>query len=236
MPARRTTTLLLACGTVAGPLFVTVALVQAATRSGYDLRRHPFSLLSLGDLGWIQISNFVLCGLLFVACAAGMRRVLRHRPAGTWGPLLTALFGIGSIGGGVFVADPALGFPAGAAPTGSGGATWHGAAHGFAFMVGMAALVAAFFTMARGFAAIGDRHWSWGSTGAGATFVALTAVGTGLGDWRLVALAVAAGWGWVSLVAVRLRSEIVATDPAIPAGPPLLTGDRHPTQQSTSQD
>jgi hypothetical protein len=212
------TTFLLACGTVAGPLFVAVALAQAGTRAAYDLRRHPFSLLSLGDLGWIQITNFVLCGALFVAFAAGMRRVLRKRPAGTWGPLLTALFGIGSIGGGVFVADPALGFPAGAAPTGSGAATWHGTAHGFAFMVGMAALVAAFFTMARGFAAIGDRAWSRGSTGAGAAFVALAVTGTGLGDWRLVALAVAVGWGWVSMVALRLRSEVNDTATAIPPG------------------
>ncbi|GAB3837173.1 DUF998 domain-containing protein [Dactylosporangium cerinum] len=200
------TTVLLACGTVAGPLFVAVALVQAAARPGFDLRRHPFSLLSLGTAGWIQIVNFVLCGALFVACAAGMRRVLRHRPAGTWGPLLTALFGLGSIGGGVFVADPALGFPAGAAPTGAAAATWHGTAHGFAFMVGMTALVAAFFTMAYGFAAAGDRRWSRGSLAAGIAFVALAAAGTGIGDWRLVALAVAIGWGWVSLVAVRLRA------------------------------
>jgi hypothetical protein len=215
MPVPRTA-FLLACGSVAGPLFVAVALVQSVTRSGYDLRRHPFSLLSLGDLGWIQIANFVLCGALFVACAVGMRRVMRKRPAGTWAPLLTALFGVGLIGGGVFVADPALGFPAGAASTGSGAATWHGAAHGVAFMVGMTALVALFFTMARGFAAAGDRRWSRGSIGAGCAFVALVVAGTGLADWRLVAVAVAVGWGWVSLVAGRLRSEVAVHDAVDP--------------------
>ena len=40
---------LLACGIVAGPLFLVVALVQALTRDGFDLSRHPISLLSLGS-------------------------------------------------------------------------------------------------------------------------------------------------------------------------------------------
>ena len=53
-----------------------VVPTATATRDGFDLARHPLSLLSLGDLGWIQIANFVLSGLLFLACAAGMRRVM----------------------------------------------------------------------------------------------------------------------------------------------------------------
>jgi Protein of unknown function (DUF998) len=73
---------LLACGVVAGPLFVAVGLLQMLTREGFDPTRHPLSLLSLGDLGWVQITNFVLNGLLFVAAAVGMRRVLRPGRAG----------------------------------------------------------------------------------------------------------------------------------------------------------
>jgi len=38
---------------------------------------HPVSVLSNGDLGWIQIASFVTNGLLFAACAVGMRRALR---------------------------------------------------------------------------------------------------------------------------------------------------------------
>ena len=49
---------LLACGIAAGPLFLTVGLTQAFLRDGFDLSRHPLSLLSLGDLGWVQIANF----------------------------------------------------------------------------------------------------------------------------------------------------------------------------------
>jgi hypothetical protein len=109
------TNALLAAGIVAGPLFVGVAVVQALTRAGFDPQRHPASLLSVGELGWIQIANFVVAGLLFVACAVGMRRALRLRAGrgATWGPRLIGTFGVSLIAGGMFVADPGLGFPPG---------------------------------------------------------------------------------------------------------------------------
>jgi hypothetical protein len=202
-----TTRALLSCGVLAGPLFVVVALAQAYTRAGFDLRRHPFSLLSLGDFGWLQITNFVVSGLLFTACAVGMRRVLRGRRGGTWGPLLIGAFGVGQIGGGVFVADPALGFPAG---TGDGvpeSITWHSALHGVAFAVGMCAIIAAFAVFTRAFAGMGEPSWSRYSLATGIAFVALGGLGTGIGDWRLVAGAVILGWSWAALVAHRLRSR-----------------------------
>jgi hypothetical protein len=71
---------LLACGVVAGPLYIVVGVIQMLIRPGFDIRRHELSLMSNGDLGWIQISNLVLTGLLSIACAAGMRRVLKSRP------------------------------------------------------------------------------------------------------------------------------------------------------------
>jgi hypothetical protein len=87
---------LLACGVVAGPLFVAGSLVQAFTREGYDLGRHPISLLSLGDLGWLQVTNFVVTGALYVACAVGLRRALQSGPGGTWGPRLVGALGSAS--------------------------------------------------------------------------------------------------------------------------------------------
>src|SRR2546423_12738794 len=88
------TRLLLAGGVVAGPLFMGVSLVQAFARPGFDLRRHAISMLSLGDLGWIQTSNFVATGLLVLALAAGVRRALHPGRAGTWGPLLLGAYGV----------------------------------------------------------------------------------------------------------------------------------------------
>lgn len=80
--ADRTRTLL-ACGVLAGPLFLSTVLAQALTRDGFDARRHPLSLLSLGDLGWIQIANFIIVGILATTSAVGMRRMLRDGRAGT---------------------------------------------------------------------------------------------------------------------------------------------------------
>src|SRR6266498_3659212 len=79
---------LLGWGVVAGPLYVAVWLAQALTRDGFDLRRHPASVLSNGDLGWIQITNFLVTGLLTVAFAVGMRRTLVGGLGGIWGPRL----------------------------------------------------------------------------------------------------------------------------------------------------
>jgi hypothetical protein len=80
--------LLLAGGFVGGALFIVVSLAQALTPSGYEFSEHPLSLLSLGDLGWLQVSNFMLAGVLFLGFAAGMRRVLDRDRGGTWGPRL----------------------------------------------------------------------------------------------------------------------------------------------------
>jgi len=55
-------TTLLACGTAAGPIYVGLGLLQIAIRPGFDITRHALSLLSNGDLGWIQISNFLITG------------------------------------------------------------------------------------------------------------------------------------------------------------------------------
>ena len=95
--ASRLTRALLACGVLAGSLFMTVTLVQAFTRPGFDVLRDPISLLSLGNLGWVQITDFVGSGVLFVALAIGVWRVLHPGPAGTWGPLLLAGFGLGLV-------------------------------------------------------------------------------------------------------------------------------------------
>jgi len=86
--ANRLTENLLRCGIAAGPLYVIVGLAQVATREGFDVRRHALSLLSNGDLGWIQILNFLASGFLVIAGAKGLRKVLRGSRGGTWAPLL----------------------------------------------------------------------------------------------------------------------------------------------------
>lgn len=163
---------LLACGVVAGPLFLAVALLQAFTRGGFDLRRHPISLLSLGDLGWIQSANFVVSGALYVACAVGVRRTLRNGRSGTWGPVLIGALGVGMIIAGVFVTDAGAGFPPGAPPGAPPEISWHGMLHSVGGLLSLSMMVAC-LVFARRFAALGQRGWVAACVG---TLVAVVAV------------------------------------------------------------
>jgi hypothetical membrane protein len=195
---------LLACGVVAGPLFLAVALLQALTRDGFDLGRHPLSLLSLGELGWIQIANFVVAGLLSVAFAVGLRRVLHPGRGSTWGPLLVGAYGVGLIGGGVFIADAGAGFPPGAPAGAPEQLSWHGIVHDAAHLLAFLSLLAACFVLARRFAALGQRGWATYCVATGVALLGLMAWPDR--DTLLVQLAVAIvlGWAWLSVLAARL--------------------------------
>ncbi|MEV0146464.1 MULTISPECIES: DUF998 domain-containing protein [unclassified Nonomuraea] len=111
----RSTRAPLTCGIVAGPLYIVVVVPQMLTRDGFDISRHPASMPGDGDQGWIQIAGFVAGGLLFVACAIGLHRVLGPAagPGGTGGPRLIGVLGAGMLGAAAFSADPADGFPPG---------------------------------------------------------------------------------------------------------------------------
>ncbi|MBM0229515.1 DUF998 domain-containing protein [Micromonospora sp. ATA51] len=114
-------------------------MVQGLTRDGFDFRRHPVSVLSNGDLGWVQITTFLASGLLVLGAAAGLGR----RDTGArWLPRLLALYGIGLVLAGIFRADPADGFPAGT-PGGPGQISWHGGLHFLAAAIGFVALIVA---------------------------------------------------------------------------------------------
>jgi hypothetical protein len=199
---------LLAGGAIAGPLFIATAIVQAVTRVGFDPRRHPISLLSLGDWGWVQILNFVITGLLFIACAVGMRRALHPGRAGVWGPWLVGAFGVSLVAGGVFVADPALGFPPGTPEGMPAQFSWHGIAHAIAPMVGFLSLIVACFVLARRYAGLNQRGWAVTSTTIGAIVLFLSILpDTGTGFVPLLAATVL-GFGWASAMAAHLRASL----------------------------
>jgi uncharacterized protein DUF998 len=195
-PATRVTKSLLGYGVLAGPFYVVVSLAQAFTRDGFDLTRHPWSLLTNGPGGWIQIANLVLSGLMVIAAAAGMRRMGMK-----WGPLLLAGYGIGLIGAGVFTADPADGFPAGT-PTGPAtDVTWHGTLHFVSGGIGFLCLIAACFVLARRLLPLFSRI-----TGV-VFFLAFAGIASGGGNVAVnlgFTAAVILASVWLSVVSVRL--------------------------------
>ncbi|MCR8643792.1 DUF998 domain-containing protein [Paenibacillus sp. N1-5-1-14] len=64
--------LLLIGGILSAPLFFLITIAQVFTRTGFDIRIHAISSLTLGDLGWIQSANFIITGLLAVFAAIGI--------------------------------------------------------------------------------------------------------------------------------------------------------------------
>ena len=195
---------LLACGVVAGPLYVITALIQGLTRPGFNLLHHDVSLLSNGDLGWIQIANFLVTGLLVIAGAFGMRRELNGSRGGTWGPLLIGIYGLGLIGAGIFVADPMNGFPPGT-PGNAHSISMYGLMHLVTAVIGFIALIAACFVFARRFISLGQRGWAAYSNATGLIFFAAFAgVASGssqalvvIGFWIGVVLA----FTWIAVMA-----------------------------------
>lgn len=161
---------LLVSGVLAAVLFPLVVLVQAFTREGFDLAVHPLSLLSLGELGWIQVTNFITSGILLVAFAVGLRRVLLSSPGGRWGPRLLGFYGVVLVAAGVFTTDPMYGFPPGAPEGLPGTLSWHAILHQLTFMFAFLGLIIALFVFARLFAA--TRHWGF------ATYCVVTGLAT----------------------------------------------------------
>ncbi len=200
---------LLLAGVVSGPLFYVLAIVQMFIRPGFDIRRHAISVLSLGDLGWIQIANFIITGLLAILCAVGLRQVLRGGKGGTWGPLLIGAYGVGMVIGGIFHPDPGLGFPPGA-PAGMPTTMSAGAAvHSIGFYLAFLSLVIACFVFARAFISVGQPEWAFYCAASGVLapiFIVLGSTNLSLVG-VLFAIAGAIAFGWVSVVAAHFMSE-----------------------------
>ncbi|MER5620260.1 DUF998 domain-containing protein [Streptosporangium sp. NPDC002544] len=206
-PATRT---LLACSVAAAALFTVVSLAQAFTREGFDLTRHPLSMLSTGDLGWLQIANFLVSGALTIAGAIGLRRVLHGTPGGTWAPRLILVNGVATAAAGVFVMDPGDGFPAGT-PLGQTG-TLSGSAlmHLVAGSIAFTALIAACFVLGRHFSRAGRPGFAAASRLSGLVFALADVWAMSGGQAGSLTLAVGAitAMVWAAVVAADQRAAL----------------------------
>jgi hypothetical protein len=206
------TRLLLACGTIAGPIYIVVGLVQILTREGFDMTRHPLSLMSTGDLGWIQITNFILTGAFVVLGAMGLGRAAQADKRWKRAAVFIGLYGVGVIGGGLFVTDPSLGFPPGTPDIYPETISWHGLLHFIFGQLGFLALIIASFLFARHFAVAGLHGWAAYSAFTGSFFLfAIAASIAAMGaPWTMIALyvAVALAWAWLSAVTARTAATL----------------------------
>jgi uncharacterized protein DUF998 len=214
----------LVAGVVTPVVFVAVLLIDGLTRPGYNSWRDMGSLLSTGPGGWVQIANFLVCGLLIMVSAAGLAR---SHPPTAWGPRLIGIFGLSLVIAAAFTADPANGYPPGT-PAAGGPPTWHGTIHDLNAFLAFGSITAAAFVFGRAFAS--DPHTrAWArysyltATASLVLFAAsLTAAAAGQNHlWHnapgglLQRLTIIVAWGWLSLLSLRaLRS---------PARAPLVT-------------
>jgi hypothetical membrane protein len=205
MPVKITRSLL-GYGVLAGPFYVIVVAAQAATRAGFDPTRHPASVLANGPLGWIQITNFLLTGVMTIAAGVGVYRAIGDGGA-RWAGVLIAGYGIGLIAAGIFRADPMSGFPPGT-PNDRELVSWHGMLHLLSAVVAFTCLVAACFVFTVWFARTHERGWAWFSGLAGglfaATFVVLPSGWGGAASLLAFTAAVVLVWAWLAAVSVRL--------------------------------
>ncbi|HEX4716602.1 MAG TPA: DUF998 domain-containing protein [Ktedonobacteraceae bacterium] len=205
------TQLLLACGAIGALLNIVVLLILGATRPGYNAWQIPDSSLELGEGGWIQITNYIVSGVLLLGFAIGLRRVLRTGRGSTWGPILLGIYGLSFIGAGIFVTDPVLGYPPGASST----LTIHGILHDVFGQLQFISLSVACFVLARREAADpAGRGWAWYSVATGLLLAAsdvFFAVTFKLVDGGPVGLieriGIIAGCSWVALLAIRLMGK-----------------------------
>jgi hypothetical protein len=208
----------LTLGACAGLVYVGLAVLQMFIRSGFDPTRHDWSLFSNGDLGWIQITNFLLTGAFVICAAIGIRQGLNlSGKESTWGPLLLALYGIGLMGAGIFIADPMNGFPLGTPDGPPLNPTTSGLMHIVAGAVGFIGLISSCFVFARRFRINNEIIWARYSMGTGIIFLLAFFGIAGGSQQKGVALqvvtlgftaAVLLAWSWVTLLCLKLKKNL----------------------------
>jgi hypothetical membrane protein len=208
---------LLFCGVIGPLLFVVVFAIEGALRPGYRPRRHFVSSLARGSRGWIQVANFLMCGVLMLLFAVGLFCGVTPELRGEAVPVLFVLFGLGLIVAGVFrtdvaASDTAASYVASAAAP----ATLRGLVHGLSSLVVFGSLTAAAFVWAWRSWREGDLLWSVysGLTGfvvfvffMGCSALVRREINGEISDAPIglcQRLSIIPGWVWIALVAAHL--------------------------------
>lgn len=190
-------------GIVGPALFVVTFTIDGATRPGYSPIRHAVSALALGPRGWIQNTNFLVCGALITASAAGI-----YQSVGSpWLPLLVGVFGVALALSGVWKMDPMRGYPPGTPDTTPSEPSRAHVLHDVAGLIVFVALPVA--AIVAGFT-LENSGWSIYSWATGAALLSLL-VAFGY-SWKSDSLRVGlvqrsmilVGWTWLGLLCAYL--------------------------------
>jgi hypothetical membrane protein len=204
---------LLGYGVLAGVVYLGVGVVLALTREGFDLSRHPLSLLMLGENGWMQRANIIVVGLMVLAAAVGFARAMRGSTSGPRAGVLLMVHGAGLVLSGVFPPDPLAGFPAGAPEEPSVSGILHLASGAVAFL----AVAAAALVVGRWFGDQGLSRWAgisrWCAAVVLLAFVGGAALATQVVGVVLLWVAVLVGWAWLAGASTILYRIVPHPDP-----------------------
>ena len=211
----------IACGFVAGPLFVSSFTAIGARRAGYDWRRHAVSSLADGRGGWSQRANFALTGALYCIAAHGLAR----SPKRSVGPRVVPalIFGVGGalVGSGLFVTDPVAGFHPSPRDhddpdrTRSIAPTRRGRLHNLCAIPIFAGIPVAALICATSAALRGEYRWASYSAGSAIAMTsAFVLFGAAFGGAPRLAgqggvfqrISITAGFGWLSALSLRALS------------------------------
>ena len=211
---RRSPTPWLRLGAVAGPLFLAACLVQATLRPGFDLTHNAASLLSLGNLGWIQDLNFAIAGVLSFAGANGLHRALRGTSGGTWLPRLFGAVGVGLTAASIFHPDPSGGFPPGTPVGASATSDWHGMLHMVCGSIAFLALMVACFVFARRLTRTNHRGQAIGCRMAGIIFALALANSGGHDGSVILFTGVTIAWLTVTACVLQVIRQFNQSEPS----------------------
>ncbi len=200
-PSKPTSRGLICCSAAAGPLFITVLVLEGARRPDYKPLRHPVSSLALGSRGWVQVTNFAVVGGLYLAGATGLLRARDPLLGTRLGPALFVGVGLGLLGSAAFCTDPVSGYPPGT-PDAPGDPTATGAMHGIAALPIFLGIPAAALACAWRFHRAGRRGWG--------LYSAATGVSTLIG-WALFSAGFSQASPWLTDCAGLLQRATIAT-------------------------
>ncbi len=92
-------------GIIAPILFVFIFTIEGFFRENYSAIKNFISELSIGNRGWIQITNFLIFGFLFLVFSIWLLQEFRKRRLSSTGPILFLILASCYFFSGPFVTD-----------------------------------------------------------------------------------------------------------------------------------